>query len=72
MNRRLLIVLSLGIIICLIAACSLSPEDPCPACDGSGNCTLCNGSGTMYGDTCPRCDGDGDCNYCGGSGENPN
>lgn len=45
--------------------------NPCPACNTSGNCSACNGTGqqTRPPRTCPACAGSGNCSACGGSGQ---
>jgi hypothetical protein len=37
----------------------------CPGCDGTGECTHCNGADP----DCDMCDGTGDCPECDGNGE---
>ncbi len=41
----------------------------CPSCHGSGNCSLCGGTGKgmVFGD-CMNCSGKKSCPTCGGSG----
>lgn len=41
------------------------PKDPCPGCDGTGDCTNCNGQDP----DCDQCQGSGDCPECDGTGE---
>lgn len=44
----------------------------CIGCNGSGNCILCSGTGSIYSvmgiTTCPGCFGNGKCNMCHGTG----
>jgi hypothetical protein len=48
----------------------MDPKIPCPACEGTGTCPRCGGSGG--GDSaeamCPDCRGTGDCRRCEGEG----
>lgn len=45
-------------------------KEPCGACDGTGECGRCGGSGLglEWDLQCDRCDGTGFCPTCGGSG----
>lgn len=49
-------------------------DDKCPRCNGSGDCSYCNGRGQIHhfgGGTekCPTCGGSGNCQGCGGTGK---
>lgn len=50
----------------------LNERQPCPACGGSGACTLCAGSPVGWDDdrpdACAHCRGTGRCPDCGGTG----
>ena len=63
----------------LVNARSYSDDsETCWQCGGSGNCSTCDGSGTIeeynsysaeYEEIrCPDCNGSGHCSYCGGVG----
>lgn len=42
---------------------------PCPTCEGSGDCPVCNGSErSITGHPCGECEA-GFCGECGGDGE---
>ena len=42
-------------------------KEPCKACDGSGKCWLCDGTGALEtGKRCPSCQGSKKCVGCGG------
>ena len=41
----------------------------CEACEGSGECAYCNGTGFVDGKQCPDCEGSTDCERCDGTGE---
>jgi hypothetical protein len=44
--------------------------ESCPTCDGSGNCSHCQGTGYHghEGEECDQCDGTGNCPTCAGMG----
>jgi hypothetical protein len=41
----------------------------CEACEGTGECVHCFGSGFVEGERCPDCQGSTDCERCHGTGE---
>ena len=41
----------------------------CGQCNGSGNCSVCWGSGKVDGKRCFICSGSGKCGYCHGTGQ---
>jgi hypothetical protein len=43
-------------------------SEPCPACDRTGRCQRCDGSGRRLLFRCSACRGSGRCNVCGGPG----
>jgi hypothetical protein len=52
---------------------TLKPNaEPCPECDGSGDCWMCDGTGQEGGKAgavkCGWCNGSAVCQECGGSG----
>lgn len=75
--RMILLIGSAG----LTVSCTSTETRSCYACEGSGICSLCRGSGrTRIGEySCPRCgfggynentpSGDGVCEVCNGRGE---
>lgn len=43
----------------------------CHECDGSTECTSCEGCGEINDETCGACHGDGNCHECNASGLDP-
>ena len=48
----------------------IAGQEKCGACDGTGKCNRCGGSGWAidWDLECDKCHGSGDCQTCGGTG----
>ena len=58
-------VLSIG-----VASCGGVKEETCVQCQGTGQCSTCNGSGKLNAkDSCYSCRGSGKCYRCKGTGK---
>lgn len=71
-KKVILIILILGIILgtLFLSGCTTQTKE-CTACDGTGKCNRCGGTGwgIDWDLECNNCDGTGDCPVCSGSGQ---